>query len=392
MNSVSINIVGSGLGRRLATTDAICGLVATAVAAAPNFALNTDYKLTSVDDALALGITPLYDAASQSFLYEHIKEFFRVNPNGTLWLYCMTVATTMTDLIGSTTNSAILKLQAAAEGAIQYFGVVKNNLTIVPTSLSAASIVTPAQAIADKLFALNQPASIILGWNNFTIAGLENIRGLGSKNVSVIVGSHTGIASTEYTAVGTALGAISLAKVNENIGWVGKFNLLGGNLLTPTIDTVAVKAISDTDLDAVNAAGFIFMMNHTGVSGIFFNDSHTATDVTGDFAYIENTRVINKATRLIRQALLPYLNAPIEVNPSTGKIAAEVVKAIESAGRKLIEEEMLRNTELSGFTFLIDEQQDILSTSELVCQLSLVPTGTARTITINLGFSNPFNS
>ena len=93
---------------------------------------------------------------------------------------------------------------------------------------------------------------------------------------------------------------------------------------------------------------------------------------------------------MIRQALLPYLNSPINVNSTTGKIAADAIKTIEAAGKKIIDEEMMRNNELSGFDFYIDEDQNILSTSNLECTLEITPTGTARTITVNLGFVNPF--
>jgi hypothetical protein len=94
--------------------------------------------------------------------------------------------------------------------------------------------------------------------------------------------------------------------------------------------------------------------------------------------------------RLIRAALLPDLGSPINVNPTTGQLTPEVVKKLEVQGKRVIDEQMLNQGEISGFTFTIDENQNILSTNELVSELEIVPVGTARKFVVKIGFTNPF--
>ena len=89
------------------------------------------------------------------------------------------------------------------------------------------------------------------------------------------------------------------------------------------------------------------------------------------------------------------MNSPVVINTTTGQIAAETVANWEAVGNKAITS-MFQNQEISGPDpqgptppVQINPEQDVLSTSEVQVQLSIVPTGTARTITVFVGFSNP---
>ena len=53
-------------------------------------------------------------------------------------------------------------------------------------------------------------------------------------------------------------------------------------------------------------------------------------------------------------------------------------------------EAMLANGEISALEVFVDPLQNILATSELKVVVSIIPTGTARKITVDLGFKNPF--
>ncbi|HRO76865.1 MAG TPA: DUF2586 family protein, partial [Crocinitomicaceae bacterium] len=169
-----------------------------------------------------------------------------------------------------------------------------------------------------------------------------------------------------------------------------KFNVLGGGLEKAAIGDAEISTLGVSDLNTLNDHGLLFLRTHTGITGLFWNDAPTCTAVTDDFAYLENNRTIDKATRLIRTTFLPTLNSPIYVNPQTGQLAPNVVKSLEALGKKTINDSMLTPGEISGFDFVIDPEQDILATSQLEAVLTIIPVGTARKIIVKIGFSNPF--
>lgn len=188
-------------------------------------------------------------------------------------------------------------------------------------------------------------------------------------------------------AVGLALGAISKAKVSENIAWIEKFNLTGeGFAKAGFIGGEEIKTLGT--LSDLNEKRYIFARTHTGLAGVYFNDSSTCTTGTSDFAYVENNRTINKATRLLRTALLPKLASPVLVDID-GKLPQSVSKSFEGLCRSALEG-MVANQEVSDFDVYVDPKQNILATSELKVKAEITPIGTARKIMVDLGFKNPF--
>jgi len=118
----------------------------------------------------------------------------------------------------------------------------------------------------------------------------------------------------------------------------------------------------------------------------YYNDSHTLDLPTSDYAYIENVRTMDKATRGIRQNLLPYLNAPLYVDATTGKLRPDMVAFLETtAGRAL--EEMEKAGELSGYKAEINPEQNVLATSELEVQIKQVPVGVMRVVKVKIGYT-----
>lgn len=389
LNDVIINKRSGGLGRRAPNGDMISGLLANGVAASGGAQLDTVYRLRSVQDALALKINAAYDTAT-ILLYEHIAEIFRINPSCDLYLMLAAQNVTYANLLDPAEDYAT-KLLREANGDIRQLAVAFNPAVAVTDTTALVAAIAKAQSLAVSQYAAHMPVEILLEGKGFDPDTALPIRTRNAENITVMFGQALSVATTHptYAAVGTLLGAVSKARVNENIGWVQNFNMYGGNLETAAIGGVPYHTLSQGTINTIHDNGGVFLRTHTGKAGIYFNDSHTATEITSDYAYIENNRTIHKAVRLIRQALLPRLNSPVLIDPETGKLSPEVVKSIETEGRRALEE-MLKNQEVSAIDILVDPEQNILSTSELLVDFSLTPTGTSRQITASIGFVNPF--
>ncbi|MGE6355455.1 DUF2586 domain-containing protein [Flavobacterium sp. NPDC079362] len=383
LNDVVITKLSGGLGRRSPEQDMVSGLLfdePTGILPELKLELESDTvkRLASLEDAEALGITEQYDVSGQSVYYQ-IQQFFRMNPSGDLYIM-KTAATSYEDIVAKA-----MDMQEKANGNIRQMAIIYSGAT---TFAQTQAAVLAAQTQADLAYADYMPFEIILEGKGFTVDA-ASLAGSDSENVSVVVAMDLEKASKykNSAAVGLALGAISKAKVSENIAWIEKFNLTGEGFAKAGF--VGGKEIKDLGtLRELNEKRFIFTKTHTGLPGLYFNDSHTCTLGTLDFAYVENNRTINKATRLLRTALLPKLASPVLVDID-GKLPQSVSKSFEGLCRSALEG-MVGNQEVSDFDVYVDPKQNILATSELKVKAEITPIGTARKIMVDLGFKNPF--
>jgi len=387
LNDVKIIKVRGGLGRREPSTDMISGLIANGVTVVGGAQLDIVYMLTSVKEAEVLKLDAAYDTTNTVLVYEHIKEFFRVNPNGELHILLVAQATTYVDCVKKAPT-----LQDGADGKLNQIAVTYNPTVAVTDTTDLLAAVAEAQIQAAALYIGHKPVLIVLEGKGYDIDTPDDFRDLNAENVAVMVGQDFAVASQDtafetYAAIGTALGAISKAQVHVGIDYVQDFNMQGGTLSIGSISNQKMSAITNSKLEAANTGGAIFFRKHVGIAGVYFNDTHTCTAATDDFAYIESVRTINKATRIVRATLLPDLGGPVAVDPTSGELDATFVMAMKAKVDKAITEQM--PGELSGFKFYIDPAQDVLATSIIDTQLSLVPFGKAREIVANIGFINP---
>lgn len=377
LNDVVINKLSGGLGRRTPEQDMVSGLLFDGETTG-EFEADKVERLASLEDAKEFGITEDNDLNGQSVYYQ-VQQFFRLNPSGDLYIM-KTAANSYEDIAGKAFD-----MQQKANGNIRQMAIIYSGATTFEDTQDAVAV---AQTQAELAFADYMPFEVILEGKGFDRNDVPSLAGK-SANVSVVVAMDVKKAEKypNSAAVGLALGAVSKAKVSENIAWIEKFNLTGeGFSQAGFVGGEEIRTLSQ--LRELNDNRFIFARTHTGLAGIYFNDSSTCTTDTSDFAYIENNRTINKATRLLRTALLPKLTSPVLVDID-GKLPQSVSKSFEGLCRSALEG-MVANQEVSAFDVYVDPKQNILATSELKIKAEITPIGTARKITVDLGFKNPF--
>jgi len=317
-------------------------------------------------------------------MYYNIAEFFRIQPKGQL--YVGIYATADANIFASVTL-----MQDFSVGVIRQIGIYQK------TNVFATSQVTTLQAILNTNYTNHKPLEAIYGAEisgTADITTLTSVRLLTAANVSVTVGQDGGALGLRlYKAtgksigcVGTVLGTVALAAVNECIGWVGKFDISATEFNVLNFANGQVyTTLSDGSLTSLDAYGYVFAKKYVNASGSFFNSSSTSIPVTSDYAYIENNRTINKAIRGLRAFLLPQLASPIVLN-ADGTIKEDVIAYFETLCARALDV-MQRDLEISAYSVIIDPTQNILSTSNLIINVKIVPVGVARTITVNVGFA-----
>ena len=317
-----------------------------------------------------------------SALHYTVSEFFRIQPQGFLWIGIY-------DEAGGLDGQDITDIQDFANGEIRQMAVLlktsfaTGDLAVIQAAIEAMQVEFKNM---NGLYAADQLTDLI--------TGLTDLRGLTNDRVSACAGQDGGgegwrlvdVLDRSMPALGALLGTTALASVSENVGWVSKFNLASVDLDILSFTTGDLyKAISTATQDLLENRGWIFGKKYTGKAGSFWNDSGCATPATGDYAYLENGRTIDKAVRGVNVALTNFINSPLFVDPNTGKMTELTVSNFKNAASIPLEQ-MLVDGELSGYEVVIDPDQNVLTTSRVELTVKLVPVGVARTIVVNIGY------
>lgn len=401
---VTINRLEGGLGRRNPNTDGHMLLVIQGAVATSKVALKEVKKLLSAESAEALGIHPGYDDVNSVLAHYHISEFFRISPDGTLYIV----------LDDGTLTDAELSTILKAEASIRGVGIVRNSNTM-PVDFGAVvaqyqdvvnTLETESRRI-DAVFLEGVEADV-----SKDIASYPDLRALNARAISVVIGQDKAIrdlkpAYAGHAAIGAALGAFSVRGVHENLGSINienKPNAYKGQrdypLTSPLHDRFvaatlqngrAYSDLTNAEIRELDEKGYIAIGNYNGYAGFFFTDSHTTTESASDYSRIENNRVWNKAARVLRNALLPLVKSNVLRNASTGVIAPVAVKELEGVGNAALEQ-MTAAGEISNAQTYIDPNQTLANDTALKVRAEVVFNGILHSIEIDLGLTSKLSA
>ena len=376
-------------------------------------------EINSMDDLKELGITAYSGDTDKDLLfgvpYYHINHFFGIQGStGRLFI--------MFADCGVDWN-AIEQMQRAAHGMINQLGVWTEQSLWKQTDPEAETysidLVTDLQSKAASLADENAPLSILLCANSAVIAtDEESVKKvelgkiptcvINARFVSVLLGqgldadvSAMQLANQNLTPIGNigaALGCIASASVQESFAWVNKFNLIGYfpdiemgfgdvtlNSESKLTSTLKYSSLNKIQLDDLDDKGYIFLCKYSGLeSGVFFSKDQTCSN--GDYRTVARNRTIHKSRRAVRNALLPYVNSPLKVDPSTGYLSSAKITMFQNIVSDILTT-MQNNEEISGFSVTIDKNQNVLKNDTLIIKYSLVPVGVASRIEVVEGLA-----
>jgi hypothetical protein len=361
------------------------------------------------------------EEANKNFMYGipayHIAEFFRMSGNidGYGKLYVM-----FADC--SSNWDAIEIMQRAAGGTISQMGIwTEQPLWKKSEDTYLLNIVKTVNEKAELLASQNQPLSIVLS-ASCANTGTNDTEGkkvdlnkiptciCESSRTSVIIGQarnelvstmqkRNTTNSTPVGFLGAVMGCLAKANVQESIAWVQQFNLFGdnfqdielgfGDLNQESEDDFkslnSYESLSPVMLDDLDDKGYIFPIKYAGKeNGIYVSKDQTCSN--GDFRTIARNRTINKSRRAVRQALLPYVNSPLMVNPSTGYLAPSKITAFKNLISDVLNK-MKTAQEISGYVVNIASDQNVLVDDTLRIGYYIVPVGVATKIYVEEGLS-----
>jgi hypothetical protein len=402
----AINLLTSTHG--FSATNSVASNVAIIAPAKYGVSINTS-GLTCASSGAGIDTETQFSsgaASEHAIIHYHVSEFFAEAQKITGYAQGILYIGIYTSYDGT----QIGLVNDYANGDIRQIGVY------LPDTF-ASSQVTASQTGAEAERTKNQPLSVLLAsdFSATTLSALADMRALDSENVTVVLGEDkggeggrlTGVTGQSITNLGAALGTTANAGVHENLGWRGQFDQIHSRAQSVAVQTnpfneyetlqfatgEAYAVQSAATLDLMTSYGYLYLTKEIGNNGSWFNDAPTATLITSDYAYLENNRTIDKATRLVRDNLVPKINSPLYVDATTGKLSTATIEDFKNDAFKALENMAANleistdeNNELPANSVLIDPDQNVLSTSQIIITVQIVPVGVARLITVNIGF------
>lgn len=330
-----------------------------------------------------------------------ISEFFRMNPNGQLWVdYEQNFGT----------YQCLNTLQVQSGGLINQVGIYNIGAT---TSAEIIADFGALQVACTTLTTQQTPIVVIYSPNisaTTNLATLPAPRTLTSNYVSGVIeqdggaqGAHLAqMLGVSVPSYGNCLGMASSANVAQNFGNpIPQFNQSNGTEL----ETVAFAngqlynslfASEFNLLVQLDAAGWIFGSKIANATGTYVNDNPSAIVVTNDYSYMNINRTINKVQRTVYSALIPFINGGVTLN-NDGTLNINYISKLKAACTPGLNA-MIQNGNISGYpvtsgsntnSIYVNPSQNTAATGVVQIVVNIVPIGIAREIQVTLGFTVP---
>ena len=392
---VVINIKNGNLGGGKELADGIAGIIVSGDAApSADWALGKAKQFFSISEVKDAGLDSQYDTDNTTNAFKQVADFFAVAGDGAeIWVMLVPKTETMEDICDSASvNAYASALLEAADGSIRLLAISR-----VPDALYEATYVegldddviaaiTKLEVLADSKAALLEPFVGLIEGREYqgNIGTIADLKGYGFNRVaSVICGDQT----DGSAAVGLLLGRLAADPVQRKPGRVktGAIPIVAGYSSDGEKITRGIANSLDTK-------GWIVMTPYPQRSGLYWGVDNTCAPADDDFSTIVNRRVIDKAMLIAYDTYVNEIMDEVSVDQETGNLNPAVVKYFEGKIANAINNGMTANGEISSVSAFVDPKQNILATSKLVVSLQIVPVGYAKTITVNLGFSNPANA
>jgi hypothetical protein len=316
-------------------------------------------------------------------VHYHISEAFRINPGIVLTVELSTPP------VSTHTFTEIPTLINYIPGDIRNLGVYT---TIAMSTAMIDTLNTQLQTLAG----LSKPCSSVLtaDISASTLSNMSDLSLLTDWRVTYDIAQDMGgVGYTLFKALGktvgtmgATVGAMSLAPVDECIGWVAKYNMSDGTEL----ETIGFgngiffndpTVLVGTLLDTLWAQQYSFLQKENNRSGTYFVDSNTCAPASNTFNKIENVRTSDKMVRGIESNATDLKNGPLVLKADgtlTELSLAEVERVVNIAL-----DQMVAAGEISVNKVTINPAQIVSQTSEVDVNVDYVAIGVGRNIVIN---------
>lgn len=165
---------------------------------------------------------------------------------------------------------------------------------------------------------------------------------------------------------------------------------IAGTVSTAPSGTLNTGGFRDEEVTpALDAARIATLRTLVGQPGFFNTQPNILAAPGSDYKWAQYVRIANKTATVARAALLPFLNARLAPDPTTGFIKETDARKIERRVNGLLTQAIVTPGDAVSITFSISRTDNLLSAQTLNTRVRIVPDAYAATINLDIGFRNP---
>jgi len=339
--------------------------------------------IANMDD---LGIV---EGGNADKVFYQMKYFFEKNPDGFAWLRLADIG------LATSTFDEIDDIVTVSNGDVRKIGIYNNG----SDAAFATGQLTALQAKYDEYELAKTPLHIAYFPTSYTEAytafidlkAAGNYFGVATYNLYDYIK-----ADIDYPAMGVALGYWAISKVSESIGWVEKYNFVstpdGSNSqaefdsigIFDTNGIVSYATLKGAAEDLLDDKGWNLLVKYEGTAGSYVNDMITSTTDGNDFEAVYYVVTLDKASRLIRTALVPQINSEIRFNEDGTLTDVDHHKFTALAREALEVMETAEELTLPSNAIVIARDQDVAATKTLEISANVLLNGVSKQINVSL--------
>jgi len=337
-----IQTLDGQLGVRIATSDAIKGLIVNGPSTS-GFALGEVKRFTRPEDAIAAGINVAYDSNNKVLVFETINEFFRLQPEGVLYVLLVAQNVTQIQMV-QTHFPALIKSNVIRAGERISSVALKRNVATGFEPIIALGLwletAQARQAWAPANSTLESEGyfpGVMVADGSYAgaVADLPNLRAINdAPGVAICIGQDPAVAGRDalfnkYADTGAMLGLIANRKAAESMAALQVENpprkFRGQRVLNMT-DTLRARwlrgalsnqvecsALTSVQINQINNYGYNYFDRVHNFAGVYGVNGATCVELTSDFSYIERWEIVQKAKHLAYQFFAPLRNRVVDI-------------------------------------------------------------------------------
>lgn len=366
-------------GNLLAAIPVLDAVPALIVTVSTSGLIGVTKEVYSLEDAESKG----YTLSAEPFAHNLIDEYYNeLGGKQRLFIFGTDEEMDMTTALKSTEANGIMKLIRETLGEVNLVAIArKPDVDYAPGTnfldKDVATAVTQSKATCEALQLANTPIRLFIeGRVNDDSQAINTYKPEDGTNgfASVVLGGTKSDGSAAVT--------VALARAVKYGAHVKLGNGANGALSVTQIYIGSQKLEEREDMETLHDNGFLTFMHRPGSAGYFFGvDKMCSKD---DFRILVNGRVIDKAHRISIEAYQPYVESGIKME-ADGSINATEAKDIEGTLTQALRAAM--SEQFSDVKVSVPLDQDVINTSQLNIDLSILPLGYLTWINVRIGLA-----
>lgn len=328
-----------------------------------------------------------------SLWYYHISEYFRLFPEGTLWVGIISASSSFVET---------QTLQTASGSQLRQIGIFDNS-----SSRGSAANITGTITQLGAAVRLKQKTAPFYAIYSPNISGVADLSTLTDQNFNTSKEVQTVISQD-----GAASGALLYVTSGMTVGHVGvklatraKARCSASDAQPDSIlfnisdgvenDTVSfgngqlLSVVSDNLVSQLDSFRYTFVRKFgSTVVGSYWTGNKSCIDNRSQYANSNDMMTYNKISRILYSSLIPQLNSELIFNED-GTLRSYTIDYFQDLCEDSVTAEMITGFGalplISGIKVVIDAAQKVKQTENFQIQASYIQNGIARKITVDLG-------